>query len=46
MVDAYLASVSAPPPAQEFPPILRALRGILKKADFKDYKKHLAGKYL
>jgi hypothetical protein len=46
MVEAYLASVSAPPPAQELPPILRSLRGILKKGDPEDYKKHLAEKYL
>ena len=46
MVEVYLASVSAPPPAQEMPPILRSLRGILKKGDPEDYKKHLAEKYL
>jgi hypothetical protein len=46
MVEVYLASVSAHPAAQELPPILRALRGILKKGDPEDYKKHLAEKYL
>jgi hypothetical protein len=46
MVETYLASVSAPPPVQELPPILRSLRGILKKGDPEDYKKHLVEKYL
>jgi len=46
MVEVYLASVSAPPPAQDLPPILRSLRGILRKGDPEDHKKHLAEKYL
>jgi len=46
MVEAYLASISAPPPARKMPPVLRSLRGILKRADPADYKKHLAEKYL
>jgi hypothetical protein len=46
MVGAYLAAVSTPGPPQELPPILRPLRGILKKGDPEDYKKHLAEKYL
>jgi hypothetical protein len=46
MVEVYLASVSDPPPAQDLPPILRSLRGILKKGDPEDYKKHLTEKYL
>jgi hypothetical protein len=46
MVEVYLASVSDPPPAQGLPPILRSLRGILKKGDPEDYKKHLTEKYL
>ena len=46
MVEVYLAAVSDPPPAQKLPPILRSLRGILKKGDPEDYKKHLAEKYL
>jgi hypothetical protein len=45
MVEVYLASISAPPAAKEMPPILRSLRGILKRADPEDYKKHLAAKY-
>jgi hypothetical protein len=46
MVEGYLASISAPPPAKRMPPVLRSLRGILKKGDPQDYKKHLAEKYL
>ena len=46
MVEVYLASVSDPHPAQELPPILRSLRGILRKGNPEDYKKHLAEKYL
>jgi len=44
MVEAYLASVSEPPQAQE-PPILHSLRGTLRKADGGDYRDYLAGKY-
>jgi hypothetical protein len=47
MVEAYLAAVSEPSlstPAGT-PPILRSVRGSLKKADLKEYKKHLAAKY-
>ena len=46
MVETYLKSVSAPAPAQELPPVLRSLRGILKKGDPEDYKKRLAERYL
>ena len=47
MVETYLATVADPPsvPANEAPPILRSLRGTLKKADIEDYKKHLTAKY-
>jgi hypothetical protein len=45
MVEAYLASISAPPPEKRMPPVLRSLRGILKRADPGDYKKNLAAKY-
>ncbi len=44
MVEAYLASVSEPPHAQ-MPPLLRSVRGTLRKADVEDYRKHLSGKY-
>jgi hypothetical protein len=45
MVEAYLAAVSDPPPPAEAPPILRAVRGSLRKADLREYKRHLAVKY-
>jgi hypothetical protein len=44
MVEAYLASVAEPLPARNSP-ILRSLRGSLKKADIEDYRNHLAAKY-
>ena len=47
MVETYLATVSAQPPQKQkdAPPILRSLRGSLKKADVAAYKKHLTAKY-
>jgi hypothetical protein len=47
MVEAYLTSVAekSDKSPQDSPPILRSLRGILKKADLETYKKHLATKY-
>jgi hypothetical protein len=46
MVEAYLAAVSdAPSLAKGAAPILRSVQGILKNADVKDYRKHLATKY-
>jgi hypothetical protein len=46
MVEAYLAAVanSASSITKE-PPVLRLVRGSLKSADFKEYRKHLAIKY-
>jgi antitoxin component of RelBE/YafQ-DinJ toxin-antitoxin module len=46
MVEAYLAAVAEPSthiPADA--PVLRSVRGVLNKADVKDYKRHLAAKY-
>jgi antitoxin component of RelBE/YafQ-DinJ toxin-antitoxin module len=46
MVEAYLASVaqsSSPPVAAA--PVLRSIRGVLRKADAGAYHKHLADKY-
>lgn len=46
MVEAYLAAVaepSSPPPGDA--PILRSVRGVLKSADVREYRKHLAVKY-
>jgi hypothetical protein len=45
MVEAYLSSVSEPASPTDMPPILRSLRGTLKKADLDDYRKHLTRKY-
>jgi hypothetical protein len=45
MVEAYLAAVSEPPATKDLPPILRSVRGILKKADPESYRRHLAEKY-
>jgi len=46
MVETYLAAVAGPasPVAPELP-ILRSLRGSLKKADLDEYRRHLAIKY-
>jgi antitoxin component of RelBE/YafQ-DinJ toxin-antitoxin module len=46
MVEAYLAAVAEPTtrvPAET--PVLRSVRGILRKADVKDYRRYLATKY-
>ena len=46
MVEAYLSAVAS---ASSLPdhdaPILRSVRGSLRRADLKEYKKHLAIKY-
>jgi len=44
IVETYLAAVSGPSPAADTP-ILRSIRGSLKRANLQDYKKHLAAKY-
>ena len=41
----YLAVVSTPPQVGEDPPVLRSLRGTLKKAGRGEYRRHLARKY-
>jgi hypothetical protein len=47
MVETYLEAVAGPPKlSQTDAPVLRSLRGSLKKADLAAYKKHLAAKYL
>jgi uncharacterized protein DUF6364 len=45
MVETYLAAVSQPSSTQEVPPISRSLRGVLKKGDVRQYRKHLVDKY-
>jgi hypothetical protein len=45
LVEGYLDAVSEPPRSTEDPPILRSLRGSLKKASLDSYHKHLTEKY-
>lgn len=46
MVEAYLAAVAEPSSrVPEDTPILRSVRGVLKNADVKDYKRYLVRKY-
>ena len=45
MVEAYLAAVADPASASKDAPILRSVRGSLKKAKVDEYRKHLAAKY-
>ncbi len=47
MVEAYLAAIAEPAaPSAAKTPVLDQMRGMLKKADLGDYRKHLAAKYL
>jgi hypothetical protein len=47
MVEVYLNAVSRPPQPQgaNAAPVLRALRGSLKKASLEDYRRYLARKH-
>ena len=46
LVKAYLAAVTkASSRVSTDAPILRSVRGVLKRADINDYKQHLANKY-
>ncbi len=45
MVETHPASVAQPPVPTGVPPVLRSLRGTLKKAELKEYRKHLIEKY-
>ncbi len=45
MVEAYLSAVVKEAPPARDAPILRSLRGSLKKADLREYRKHLVTKY-
>jgi hypothetical protein len=46
MVESYLAMVVEPSSAETVdPPILRAMRGILRHADFDGHARHLANKF-
>jgi hypothetical protein len=46
MVEAYLASVAVTVDSEQDPPVLRSLRGILRKGGMREYRKHLTEKYL
>jgi hypothetical protein len=46
MVEAYLSSVAeGGGPVRKDTPILRSVRGILKRADVRDYKRYLENKH-
>ena len=46
MVEAYLAAVAEPHRcATDAAPILNSVRGVLKKADIDEYRRHLAAKH-
>ena len=46
MVETYLAAVAEPrAPSTSTVPILRSVRGVLRNADIREYRKHLAAKY-
>jgi hypothetical protein len=45
MVESYLSAVAEPPSVTRDAPILRSMRGSLKKASFDEHKKHLTTKY-
>ena len=45
LVQSYLDAVSRPLKAVEDPPVLREIRGILRKGDRDDYRQHLIEKY-
>ena len=47
MVEAYLAAVAGTTTltSKDLPPVLRSIRGILKKADIESFRAHLVDKY-
>lgn len=46
MVETYLAAVAEPSSVKgQGAPVLRSVRGILKRAKIEDYRKHLTAKY-
>jgi hypothetical protein len=46
MVETYLAAVAGPPsPVTGRAPVLNSVRGVLRKADINEYRKHLAARY-
>jgi hypothetical protein len=45
LVQAYLSDLAEPRVPEEEPPVLHSLRGTLKRADVRDYRKRLRAKY-
>ncbi len=45
MVQTYLSTVARPKGSGRDSPVLRTLRGVLRKASIEDYRKHLSDKY-
>ncbi len=45
LVQQFLDLLARPPKPEEDTPVLRQLRGILKKGDREDYREHLVAKY-
>ncbi len=45
LVEDYLSAVTEPPEIPDEPPVLRSLRGMLKRGSRADYRRHLAEKY-
>ena len=45
LVEAYLGVLAQNAPGEEEPPVLRELRGLLRRGDRADYHRHLSRKY-
>lgn len=45
LVEGYLGSLTYPEREAGDPPVLRSLRGLLRKGELRDYRRHLAEKY-
>ena len=45
LVEQFLDILARPPKPEDDTPVLRQLRGILKKGDREDYRRHLVEKY-
>jgi Family of unknown function (DUF6364) len=45
MVEAYLSEIVRRPPGESDTPVLDSVRGVLRKADINDYRRHLESKY-
>jgi hypothetical protein len=45
LVQAYLSDLATPREPEDEPPVLRSLRGTLKRADVREYRRHLSEKH-